>query len=667
MLAACGGPVDRVDLSQQGSRQGPDMDTPQVLMVTLEGKLGTTELARCHRSIREAENMGCNVIFRIEDAGSQGESLSDLQSLLDQVQATDVSTTAVLRGRVTQGAAALALCTTSTYMLKGAQWGEIAKPEKDIAALLSQDPDKVQGAGFDSIRAVMQGRLDQRKNRLSPDAQKLALAMADPRDRLVSATVREAGIERSRVLNQDELRVLIAAGATIIGESPMTQPLIVDAAEAEEFGLTSGTLDSYNQLLEWLNIDSNLVGELNANWAENMVAWLELLAPFFLVMGFLMLLVEVKTPGTGLPGLLGVAFLALAMFHSYLVGLADVTEIIVFFLGLIAIAVELFVLPGTIVFGIVGFLCLILALVLSRQSFVLPSNSIEENILLTNLSNLTLLFILVLVLGALLWRILPKVPVFNRMFLAPPGGGVEPTSNNAPSGLGITLEQLTALVGRTGNAATVLRPTGTMEIDSDRIDVVTEGEFVSMGTMIRVLYVQGNRVVVAAADQSREGERGSVGVVVLLCILGIVLIFAEVIFPSFGIIGICAAISLLSAIFVAFQESIGFGIGVSIFESIAAPIAIFFAFKLLPKTPFGKALILSGPPTDGSSAAGDADLSTYVGKTGVTVSQLRPAGFARIENHKVDVVTRGEMLPADCKVVVIDVTGNRVVVADASS
>jgi len=385
------------------------------------------------------------------------------------------------------------------------------------------------------------------------------------------------------------------------------------------------------------------------------------------VMGFLMLLVEVKTPGTGLPGILGCAFLALAMFHSYLVGLADVTEIIVFFLGLVAIGVEIFVLPGTIVFGITGFLCLMLALVLSRQSFVLPSNSVEEDILLSNLASLTLLFVLVLILGAVLWRVLPKVPVFNRMFLAPPVGGDEPESNSAPSGLGITRERLMALVGRTGTAATVLRPTGTMEIDSDRVDVVTEGEFVAMGTSIRVLYVQGNRVVVAATGDSRDGERGSVGVVVLLCLVGIVLIFAEVIFPSFGIIGLCAAISLLSAIFVAFQESIGFGVGVSIFEAIAAPIAIFFAFKLLPKTPFGRALILSGPATDGSSAAADGDLGALIGKAGVTLSPLRPAGFARIENHKVDVVTRGEMLPADCKVVVIDVTGNRVVVADASN
>lgn len=669
MLSACGGSVARVDLTQPNPATAPGPIEPTILVVTLTGKLGTTELARCHRSIREAEANGCNVIFRIDEAGSQGESLSDLQSLLDVIQTTTVGTTAVLRGRVTQGAAALALCTSSTYMLKGAHWGEITQPEKEFEAYLTQDPEAHRQAQFDQLRSVLQSRLERRKNKLRPDAMKMALAMADPRVQLVSATVREGGIERSRIITRDEMISLQTAGATILGETLMTRPLMLSAAQAEEFALSSGTLSGYDQLYEILNIDRTRVGELTVNWAENMVAWLEMLAPFLLVMGFLMLLVEVKTPGTGLPGLLGVAFLGLAMFHSYLVGLAEVTEIIVFFLGLIAIAVEIFVLPGTVIFGVVGFLCLMLALVLSRQSFFLPSNSVEEDILLANLANLTFLFIMVMVLGAVMWRILPKVPVFNRLFLKPPGSGDEPTSNNVPSGLGLTREKLEALVGRSGEAATVLRPAGVMEIDMDRIDVVTEGEFVPLGAELRVLYVQGNRVVVGAVEKpgedDRESERGSVGVVVLLCILGIALIFAEVIFPSFGIIGICAAVSLLSAIFVAFQESIGFGVGVAVFEAIAAPIAIFFAFKLLPNTPIGRRLILSGPATDGTAAAGDGGLGSFVGKDGVTVSPLRPAGFARIDGRKVDVVTRGEMLPDDCKVVVIDVTGNRVVVAEA--
>jgi membrane-bound serine protease (ClpP class) len=268
-----------------------------------------------------------------------------------------------------------------------------------------------------------------------------------------------------------------------------------------------------------------------------------------------------------------------------------------------------------------------------------------------------------------MWRILPKVPVFNRMFLVPPGTGDEPESNSAASGLGLKNEGLVRLVGRIGTAATVLRPTGTIELEGERYDVVTEGEFVDNGASVRVLYVQGNRVVVAregaAPDSSvdtRAGERGSVGLVILLTVIGLALIVAEVIFVSMGMIGILAGGTLLTAVFFAFQVSTGFGILIALVEAIAAPFVLMWAFKILPRTPFGKRLILSGPPTDGSAAAGNQELSSLVGKSGVTVSQLRPAGYARIDNIKIDVVTRGEMLEKNCAIVVHEVSGNRVVV-----
>ncbi|MGB3967877.1 MAG: hypothetical protein WBO45_14180, partial [Planctomycetota bacterium] len=435
-LLACGGPLTRVDLaaSQQDARPA---EAPQVLVVTLAGKLGTQELARSHRTLREADSRGCSwVVFRIDNAGSQGEDAADLQSLLDHVQGSKVKTVAVLRGRVTQGAAALALCADKVFCLPGAEWGEVEKPDQEWTELLSGSPDAAMAERLAAGREAMAARLAARDPKLRPEAEKLALAMVDPRTQLVVATVRQGGVERQQVLEQAEMATLIAGGAKVIGDRPLTRPLILSAAEAEEFGLSNGTLQGPDQLADVLAIDRTTIGELQVNWAEHMVAWLELLQPFLLVAGFLLLLVEVKTPGVGLPGLLGVAFLGLSLFYSYLVGLAEVTEILVFFLGLAAIAVEIFLLPGSVVFGGVGFLCLVLALVLSRQSFVLPSNAIEQGILLRNLANLLLLFVAVSVLGALTWRLLPKLPWFNRMFLAPPGP-LPAAAGASGSGLGL--------------------------------------------------------------------------------------------------------------------------------------------------------------------------------------------------------------------------------------
>ena len=698
-LASCGGPVARVDWNDTGEREQA-AEAPQVLVVTLTGKLGTTELARCHRALRVAEERGCSyVVFRLSDAGSLGEDPGDLQSLFDHVESTEVATAAVLRGRVVQGAAALALVCDQAFCMRGVQWGEVEDQGKELEDYMSEDPDSALNQRLDALRAMMVARLDARRDALTEDGRKLALAMVDPRVQLISVTVREGGLERQRILDADELTALQQraqepGGPELFGDQRLARPLSVDAATAADFGLSSGTLQGYDQLAEVLAIDRERMGELTVNWAERMVEWLELLQPFLLAAGFLLLLIEVKTPGTGLPGLLGCVFLGFALFYSYLVGLAEVTEILVFFLGIVAIAVEVFLLPGTVVFGVVGFLCLMLALVLSQQSFVIPSNAVEEDVLLWNLANLVLLFVVVGVAAFLTWRLLPYVPVFNKMMLAGPGTRPEPARNSAPSDLGLQYDRLSALVGRVGTAATVLRPTGAMELDDDRIDVVTEGEFLEAGQAVRVLYVRGNRVVVGAAAApagggagdsgagdsdagdsdagdsdagERGGEAGSVGLVFLLVVIGLLLIFLEVLFVSMGALGIGAAGCLLGSIFLAFQESLPFGIGVTVFEAIAAPAVFFLSFKVLPKTPFGKRLILTGPPTEGAGGAADPSLASLEGKRGVTVSALRPAGFARIEGRKVDVVTRGEMIGEDVEVVVLDSRANRVVVAAAKS
>ena len=679
-LVGCGGPVARVDWNDTG-RVEAAAEVPQVLVVSLTGKLGTTELARCHRALRVAEERGCSyVVLRLSDAGSLGEDPGDLQSLFDHVESSEVATVAVLRGRVVQGAAALALVCDQAYCMKGVQWGEVEDQGKELEDYLTEDPDSALNQRLDALRAMMTGRLDARRNALGEDGRKLALAMVDPRLQLISATVREGGLERQRILDQAEFTALQQraqepGGPEVFGDARLTRPLSVDAMTAADFGLSSGTLQGYDQLAEVLAIDRERMGELAVNWAEKMVEWLELLQPFLLAAGFLLLLIEVKTPGTGLPGLLGCVFLGFALFYSYLVGLAEVTEILVFFLGIAAIAVELFLLPGTVIFGVVGFLCLMLALVLSQQSFVLPSNAVEEDVLLWNLANLVLLFLVVGAGAFVAWRLLPYVPVLNKMMLAGPGARAEPASNSAPSELGLTYDRLAGLVGRVGTAATVLRPTGLMELDGDRINVVTEGEFLEAGQAVRVLFVRGNRVVVGADDApapescgasgDRSGEDGSVGLVFLLVVVGLLLIFLEVLFVSMGALGIGAAGCLLGSIFLAFQVSLPFGIGVTVFEALAAPAVLFLSFKVLPKTPFGKRLILSGPPTDGAGGAADDSLASLAGKRGVTVSPLRPAGFARIDGRKVDVVTRGEMIADGVDIVVLDARANRVVVAAA--
>lgn len=630
---------------------------PQAYVVTLSGRLGPAELARCHRALRDAEAQGVGyVIFRCDqDTGSYTEDPGDLQSLFDHVLTSRVATVTLVRGRATQGAAYLALLTDRAYCMPGAWLGEIQKPEQDWLELLSRDPDGAMARRLEAARATLQSRLLQRKTPLRADAAKMALAMVDPRMQLVTATVREAGLERRAVLEIGEIAPLQAAGAQVLNQEKLTRPLMVDARTAEEAGLVQGIVGDLDTLcVDVLGCQRGAHAEVGDTWSEHMVGWLSMLQPFLLVAGLLLILLEVKTPGVGLPGVLGTLFLALALFHSYLVGLADVAEITVFFLGLTAIAVEIFLLPGTVVFGVVGFVCLVLALVLSQQSFAWPSSPAEEDILVGNLLRLLLQFVAVFVLAGLLWRLLPRLPWVRRSLLAeaPP---VAAAAGAAADG------SLTGLVGRTGVAATVLRPAGVLDLDGERVDVVTEGEFLPAGSRLRVLYVQGNRVVVGRVE---TGQSGNVGVVLLLALVGLCLLVAEVFFVSFGVIATLAGVALIGAVFLAFQEAMWFGVWVLVGEAVLSPVVLTLSFKLLPRTRLGKELILTGPATP---AQVDAGLAELAGQRGVALTPLRPAGFARIAGRKVDVVTRGEPIDADRPVVVIEVHGSRVVVAEPAA
>ncbi len=156
----------------------------------------------------------------------------------------------------------------------------------------------------------------------------------------------------------------------------------------------------------------------------------------------------------------------------------------------------------------------------------------------------------------------------------------------------------------------------------------------------------------------------SVVVPILLLILGLLLVAAEVFFPSMGILAILASVSVGSAVVLAFIH-VGVNAGIVFLLAILllVPLTLLLAFKILPSTPFGKRLILAGPTFDETSGtAVTRGLESLVGKEGTALSPLRPAGVASIDGKRVDVVTRGMMIEKGTPVRVARIEGNRVIV-----
>lgn len=149
---------------------------------------------------------------------------------------------------------------------------------------------------------------------------------------------------------------------------------------------------------------------------------------------------------------------------------------------------------------------------------------------------------------------------------------------------------------------------------------------------------------------------------VVLLGLGLGLIVAEILFPSLGLLAVLATAAIIGSVAVAFGIDSSTGTVFLAVVAIAVPVTILLGFKIFPKTPMGKALINPGLSFD-STRSYDARDIALAGKEGVVESMLRPAGIARIEGRRVDVVSRGEMIQAGERVRVVEVEGNRVVVS----
>jgi membrane-bound ClpP family serine protease len=149
---------------------------------------------------------------------------------------------------------------------------------------------------------------------------------------------------------------------------------------------------------------------------------------------------------------------------------------------------------------------------------------------------------------------------------------------------------------------------------------------------------------------------------ILLLGLGLALVVAEILFPSFGVLSVLATTAIVAAILMAFREDTGTGIQFLVATGVLVPVAIMAGLKIFPRTPIGKRMVASGLSFESRAATDERDLD-LVGEKGVIEGPCRPSGMARIGDRRVDVVTRGGFLEKGDEIRVIEVQGNRVVVA----
>jgi membrane-bound serine protease (ClpP class) len=252
--------------------------------------------------------------------------------------------------------------------------------------------------------------------------------------------------------------------------------------------LSEGTVDSLEDLLKELGFDEERVTTLEITWAEGMARWIELFGPLFLIGGILGLYIEFKIPGFGLPGMVGLTCLAIFFWGHNVAGLAGMEELIIFFLGLLLVAMEIFVIPGFGLAGISGIVLIFTAIVMAMVQHYPGGSWTPPEIQAQNaIRNISLFLGLTFVAVIILSKFLPRTAAFQRLTLS--------KSEDREDGFRASRDT-GSMVGLTGFAGTSLHPAGIGVFGDDRVNVVTRGEFIENGSRIIIAEAHGNRIVV---------------------------------------------------------------------------------------------------------------------------------------------------------------------------
>lgn len=228
------------------------------------------------------------------------------------------------------------------------------------------------------------------------------------------------------------------------------------------------------------------VRNFKVTWSEELAQYLTAWSPVLMGLGLLALFIEFKTPGFGIFGIIGILCLAIVFLGSYVAGFSGHEPLLVFALGLLLVAVEIFFFPGVVVVAVAGLVLMLGSLVWAMADLwpgVPLTTAWSGDAFVTPLQNLGLGLALAVVLGAVLARYLPKGWVWDKMVVGSTIGGAAQVAGVAPE----VAHEIGTLIGQRGVAVTVLRPSGQIEIAGRRFEAIVEVGGINAGDEVIVL------------------------------------------------------------------------------------------------------------------------------------------------------------------------------------
>ena len=261
--------------------------------------------------------------------------------------------------------------------------------------------------------------------------------------------------------------------------------LTLNAEQAFKLNIADNIVLNNEEVLNFLNLRDAKIVHIYPNWAENISRFVTnpIVSPLLLSIGFLGLIIEFWTLGWGIAGSMGLISLSLFFGGHIIAGLAGFETIILFAIGLLLLLAEVFLIPGFGLAGIGGAAAILASIFLTFGNMVQATYSI-------------LIALGVSVIGFfLLIKYIPSTRTWRKFVLS--------TEQKKELGYTVGTKDLKRLTGKEGIAITPLRPSGIVEVNGKKLNALTLGEYVDSNTKIKIISVEGNKIVVEAVDVSK--------------------------------------------------------------------------------------------------------------------------------------------------------------------
>lgn len=402
-----------------------------------------TELA-----LDEAEDSEAELI--IIEMDTYGGAVNDADDIRTRLLESSIPVWVFINKDAASAGALISIACDSIYMAPGSSIGAATVVTQDGSAA----PDKYQSY----MRSIMRSTAEARN-----------------RDPNIAEAMVDEDIEIEGITEEGEVVTL-------------------STSEAIEYGFCEAEVSSIEEILKRNGIDDYTISEFQLSGAEKVIR-------FFLnpiISGILILIIiggiyfELQTPGVGFPLLAALIAVTLYFIPYYLNGLAENWEIILFIVGVALIALEILVIPGFGIAGIAGLVFAIGSLILVMLnndlfdfSFVKASEIFQATA--TILAGLFGSLILMFFGGVRL----TNTRIFKRIALQ--------AVQNRSEGYTASFKE-ESMVGKTGIAYTVLRPSGKVLIEGALFDAYTRGDYIDKNDKVIVINEEGTSLKVKKAE-----------------------------------------------------------------------------------------------------------------------------------------------------------------------